>query len=110
MSVDYRSIGSRIRQLRRERNFTQAQLAEKLSVTPEYISRVERATTNPSLQTLSKLARLLGVNLTFLLEGTLTDSDSYKLEEFSELIRRMSAVKRKLLYEIANVISESDIL
>jgi Predicted transcriptional regulators len=107
MTIDYMAVGRRIKQARHEKNYTQAHLAELLSVTPEYISRVECASTNPSLQIIAKMADLLSVNLTYLLEGTSTGHDNYKLEEFSELLQQLSAEKRKMLYEIGLVILHS---
>lgn len=104
MTIDYKAIGHRIKQARRDRNYTQAHLAELLSVTPEYISRVERANTQPSLKILGKIADLLSVNLTYLLEGTSTGNGNYKLEEFTDLLKELPAEKRKLLYEIAVVL------
>ncbi len=107
MNIDYTAIGHRVKQARHEKNFTQARLAELLSVTPEYISRVERASTNPSLQIIAKIAEVLSVNLTFLLEGTTTGNDNYKLDEFSELLKHLTPEKRKLLYEIGTVLLQS---
>lgn len=107
MTIDYKAVGRRIKQARQDKNYTQARLAELLSVTPEYISRVERANTNPSLQIIAKIADLLSVNLTYLLEGTSTGNDNYKLDEFSELLKQLTAEKRKLLYEIGMVLLNS---
>ena len=42
MSVDYRSIGGRIKQRRRATGMTQEQLAERLFVTVGYVSQLER--------------------------------------------------------------------
>ncbi len=47
---------------RKNKNLTQEQLAEKLYVTRQAISRWERGTAEPDLQTLSRLCNILGVS------------------------------------------------
>jgi transcriptional regulator with XRE-family HTH domain len=108
-NIDYTLIGSRIKQARQNKDMTQSKLAELLSVSPEYLSKVERANTKPSLPTLNEIASILDTTLTYLLEGTTKNSDNYKLEEFSQLIKDLSPAKRKLLYELGTVILKSDI-
>ncbi len=56
-------LGQRIAQLRKSRQWTQAQLAERLQVEPETISRFERGASVPSLHTLESLASVLRVGI-----------------------------------------------
>lgn len=109
MVIDYNAIGVRIRDIRMERGVTQAKLAELLNVSPEYVSRLERARTKLSLTTLAKIAGLLDVSLTYLLEGTSQVGNDYKLAEFSALLPAMPPNKRKLLYDIAQLLLSSNI-
>ena len=107
-NIDYISIGNRIKQARLDKDLTQSNLAEILSVSPEYVSKMERASSKPSLTTLSEIATILGTSLTYLLEGAIRNSDNYKLEEFTQLIKELSPEKRKLLFDIATVILKAD--
>ena len=108
-NIDYISIGNRIKQARQDKGLTQSNLAEILSVSPEYVSKLETAHTKPSLTTLSEISSILSTSLTYLLEGTTKNSDNYKLEEFTQLIKELSPEKRKLLFEIGTVILKADI-
>lgn len=63
MNINYIAIGKRIRQLRIERGFSQAILAEKSGVEPSNISHIERAATKLSLPTLVSIANALEVTL-----------------------------------------------
>ena len=63
MEIDYRIIGTRIREIRRSRSMTQADLAEKSGVEPSNISHIERAATKLSLPTLIRIANALGCTL-----------------------------------------------
>lgn len=58
-----RLIGGRIAALRKERNLTQAGLAESMDVTTETISRLERGVSMPSLKTLEGISNVLDVPL-----------------------------------------------
>jgi transcriptional regulator with XRE-family HTH domain len=53
-------IGSQIAERRRLANLTQAQLAERIDVATETISRVERGATVPSVASLARIAGALG--------------------------------------------------
>src|SRR5208337_595878 len=56
-------IGIRIAVLRKERDITQARLAELINVTTETVSRLERGVSIPSLQTLENISQALNVSL-----------------------------------------------
>lgn len=63
-----RQIARAIVQLRQEKGWTQAQLAEKLGTTQSVVARLESGTHRPSLATLQKAARVLGARLEVRLE------------------------------------------
>ncbi|QMV71413.1 helix-turn-helix transcriptional regulator [Comamonas piscis] len=68
-------LGQRIAELRKSRQWTQAQLAERLQVEPETISRFERGASVPSLHTLESLAAILRVSIGDLLAQSSTAPD-----------------------------------
>jgi transcriptional regulator with XRE-family HTH domain len=63
-------LGERIAALRKARNWTQADLAERVGVDTETISRFERGATLPSLLTLEKIGQSLKVGIGDLLAET----------------------------------------
>jgi transcriptional regulator with XRE-family HTH domain len=63
-------LGAKIATLRKTRNWTQADLAERVGVDTETISRFERGATLPSLVTLEKISRSLQVGVGELLTET----------------------------------------
>ncbi len=63
------TIGSRIAALRRERGLTQEELAEKLNVTAQAVSKWECDNSCPDISLLPTLAKLLGVSTDTLLTG-----------------------------------------
>ncbi len=63
MKLDYKVIGSRIKEIRTAKGWTQAKLAEKSGVEPSYISHIERGVTKLSLPTLISIANALDATL-----------------------------------------------
>lgn len=63
-------FAARLRELRRGRGLSQAQLAEQASVAASYITRLENGSSAPNLDTLSRLAMALNVALSELLPTT----------------------------------------
>lgn len=58
----------KIKRLRVDRGMTQKALAKKAGVSREYVARLETGRHDPSLSTLAKLAKALGVPVARLVE------------------------------------------
>ena len=69
MYLDLPAIGACIRARRTEAALTQAELAERLSVTAQAVSRWERGESLPDVATLPDLACILGCSVDMLLGG-----------------------------------------
>lgn len=52
-----------LERLRKRANFTQSELAEKSEVSAKYVSQLENATRNPSMEIVYRLSRALGVEV-----------------------------------------------
>lgn len=66
---DQMDLGQRIRRRRETLNITQQELADALSISPQYISAVENNKKVPSLALISELAKQLGVSVDYLVSG-----------------------------------------
>lgn len=58
----------RLKQLRNRKGWSQATLAAKLGVTREYLARLEGGKHDPPLSTVERLAKILGVRISRLVE------------------------------------------
>jgi len=58
------NVAQQIRNLRLRLGYTQKDLAKKLGVIQQYISRIETGMENISIDTIKKIAKVLGCNLT----------------------------------------------
>ena len=56
-------IGLRIKELRKTKRLSQEKLAEKAETSPNYLSRMERGTENPTLDMFIKLASALEIEM-----------------------------------------------
>ncbi len=58
-----KQVGNRIRQFRKQIGMTQEQLAHEANLERSYMGYVERGQANPTLEKLSKVARVLKLSL-----------------------------------------------
>ena len=87
MELDYTIIGTRIKEARRAKHWTQAKLAEISGVEPSYISHIERAVTKLSLPTLMSIANALNVSLEELVYGNLVKSAHVSIDLIDKLLQ-----------------------
>lgn len=72
--MDSREIGALLARLRAERDMTQREVAERLQVSPQAVSKWETGKGCPDISLLPALSQTFGVSLARLLEGDLTPS------------------------------------
>ncbi len=69
------SVGNIIKQVRKEKNMTQRQLADKLKISDKTVSKWERGLGCPEVSLLNDLAEILGLDLASLLAGSVSSED-----------------------------------
>jgi transcriptional regulator with XRE-family HTH domain len=74
-------FAKRLRELRRQSDISQADLAQIVGVHYMHLSRYERGISKPKSETLRRLAEALGVTADYLLEGKSGDMAKAKLED-----------------------------
>lgn len=104
MSGIGKRLGSKITEIRLSQRLTQSQLAEKIDVSVETISRLERGVSLPSLKAIEKIACVLKVSLKNLFEfegeqsrNQPSDGELAKLVGF---LRTLEKKEIKLILEI----------
>lgn len=93
-------LGKRIADLRAKRGFTQEQLAEKLEYSPNHISKLESARTNPSFELLVNISKVLDIEIKELFNFDEYQTTTFIKKEFDRLIQGSEPKKLKLLYKI----------
>lgn len=93
------SLGARIREFRRERGLTLTALAEKIDVSPSFLSGVERDIKKPSVTLLQKIGSILNLPLSFLM----ADSDDGMTAEKLQFMRKGRGLSLEDLAEISGI-------
>lgn len=91
------AMGRRIQKARKAARMTQMKFAEKIDVSTQYVSDLERGIVGCSVATLLKICDVLEVSADFLLMGQKADSPNFPTlaKEFSDL----SPKEQKLVEE-----------
>ena len=86
------TIGQNIAELRKKKGLTQEELAEKMCVTAQAVSKWERDASYPDVTALSELAKVLGVSVAAIIEG---EQSVPKLKEAAAdaIARRVLVIK-----------------
>ena len=74
--MDCNKVGKLIFELRREKNMTQKEIADKMNISDKTISKWERGIGCPDVSLLPELSDILGVNIEKILAGYLNANDT----------------------------------
>src|SRR5208283_3285625 len=101
MKTQVQQLGDRIQYLRKQRGWTQEYLSEKLDISLNYLSRVERGKENPTINMLLKIAKVLKVEPWELFDF----GHQFETKELREYLKRFTdEIKEEKLMEVLKVI------
>ena len=63
MASYYEAFGQQVRRLRERRGYTQEELSNRSGIHVSYLSGIERGIRNPSLRSIRRLAKALGLRV-----------------------------------------------
>lgn len=100
-------IGSRLAELRKKNGFTQKQLAQKLNVSQQIVSNIERDQTEPDIDFIKGAADLYNLSLDQLIgrEFIKTESDTYEREIIS-ILEKMDETGKELSLGLVNQVAQ----
>lgn len=112
-----KNIGKKIKLARTKAEFTQEQLAEKLSLSTRYISQLERGIAFGSATTITNLCRALNISSDFLFNDLINTNspilsdliDESFLESYLKLNDYNKIVINSITKELAKLQKEEDI-
>lgn len=109
-TLDNERIGSFIRELRKEKNLTQRDLADALHITDRAVSKWERGLNAPDIALLEPLSELLGVSVGELIRGERAEepqmNETKTLLDYSkeEIRRKVGGARKKYAAVLALVL------
>ena len=87
------NLGERITALRKERNISQGELAKRLEVSRQAVSKWEQGTSSPDTERLIQLAEILGTEVEYLATGTHPEPGSVVLN----IVETVERVEEKIV-------------
>lgn len=101
-----KNIGKKIKLARSKTNYTQEALAEKISLSPRYISQLERGIAFGSASTIVGLCKALNISSDFLFSD-LIESNSFEMidmidNKFLENYSQLNEYNKKVVNRLTN--------
>ena len=87
------NIGERITALRKEKNISQTELAKRLNVSRQAVSKWEQGVSSPDTERLIQLAEILGTEVEYLATGTHPEPGSVVLN----IVETVERVEEKIV-------------
>ena len=101
-----KNIGKKIKLARSKAEYTQEQLAEKLSLSPRYISQLERGIAFGSATTIINVCKALNINSDFLFNDLINNStpilDNITDDKFLENYLKLNDYNRNIISALTN--------
>jgi transcriptional regulator with XRE-family HTH domain len=91
--VNKNNFPDRLKQLRKQNDLSQSQLAEKVNLHYNHIGRYERGQSRPTSDALSRLAEALGVSTDYLIDGTEEEAAKASFND-RELLQQFQGVEQ----------------
>ena len=98
--VDYKLIGSRLKEKREASGMTQEAVAEKVDITVVYLSKIENGRVRPTLNTLSAICGVLCCDLGEILLNISTESNRYQSERVIQLFNSCKPEVKPIALEL----------
>ena len=94
------NIGSKISTRRKEKSWSQGELAQQLGASREIIGKYERNENLPSIEMVAKMAKAFGVTVDYLIgEGENASYDKQTVERIND-IQKMDADTKNILFNV----------
>ena len=104
-----KSIGETISSLRKNKGMTQNDLALKMNVTDKAVSKWERNLSCPDVNTISKLADILGVSVEELLNSKNKEYFNSKIKDLVNLIFKAVAIAMGIAVVVLNILDKINV-
>lgn len=107
MAINYKLIGRRIQEIRKFHEMSQADLAEYTDLSAPYISHIETGLKKASLESLIRIANVLGVTVDQLLNGNQWNDRKQYISEITKLLQDCSGSDRRIIFDMAVALKKS---
>ena len=109
MVVDAKQIGLRIQEVRLQRGLTQSGLAQKLDITPKYLSNIECGDKIPKFETFIAIANALQIDANTLLADELVAMPQLQSSQLWDKISKLPANRQKYILRMVAMLLEEEV-
>ena len=102
MSNEKQLLGARIKELRKEKGYTQQQLAELIDIDSKHLSKIEVGSSYPSLYNLEKITKVLNIEMQDLFKFEHHKNRDELIKDIIELINKADDACLKQAYKVLN--------
>lgn len=100
--LDTCKVGSYISKLRKERDWTQMEMADKLNVSHQAVSKWERGDSLPDIGTLMTIGQTFGVSIDELMNGGSDEDSSLYIKNFGHVMKGFSESRHEEVSSMIN--------
>ena len=94
------ALGSKFRQARLEKGYSQHTLAEKAGIGTVYLGEIERGLKMPSLNSFVKIIEILDISADYVLRDNLSSGKEYIYDEITQKLQNLTPQQRKTARDI----------
>ena len=105
--LNLKEIGNRIKKYRKQKGFTQAQLAEIIDISTIHMSHLETGSVAMSLECMIKVCNALEVSPDDLLIGEFELNNNATIKQLAEITKNLSSDENKLLIDFALLLEKN---
>ena len=105
--LNLKAIGGRIKKYRKQKGFTQAQLAEIIDISTIHMSHLETGSVAMSLECMIKVCNALEVSPDDLLIGEFELNNNATIKQLAEITKNLSSDENKLLIDFAILLKKN---
>ena len=96
-------IGRRIQDIRKQKGLTQEQLAERVNISPHYLSALERGVYNIKLDLLVDILNVLNCSADEVFQDVVDSSSKIKASQLSEKLKGLPLQEQRKILEVIEI-------
>ena len=96
-------IGRRIQEIRKQRGLTQEQMAERVNISPHYLSALERGVYNIKLDLLVDILNILNCSADEVFQDVVSSSSKIKASQLSEKLKGLPVHEQRKILEVIEI-------
>ena len=96
-------IGRRIQEIRKQRGLTQEQMAERVNISPHYLSALERGVYNIKLDLLVDILNILNCSADEVFQDVVGSSSKIKASHLSEKLKGLPVHEQRKILEVIEI-------